>query len=143
MLPKSNLFKCYVQVALKLLLLLSLLTPLGCSDKNAPDSSQEDNKSKVAVVFVTDSSEWSVCLFEKGLLYAEAIQVSLPSPWEIPTREDATVLKSLEYPNDERFITSDGYTFGMPSASVTKAGSKTKYSVLGLYKRATTIYIQF
>ena len=142
MLPKSNLFKCYVRVALKLLLLLSLLIPLGCSDKNAPDSPQEDNK-KVAVVFVTDSSEWSVCLFEKGLVYAEAIQVSLPSPWEIPTRDDAAVLKSLEYPNDERFITSDGYTFGMPSASVTKAGQKTKYSVLGLYKRATTIYIQF
>jgi hypothetical protein len=40
-------------------------------------------------------------------------------------------------------VTSDGYTFGMPSASVSKAGSKTKYSVLGLYRRKTKVEVHF
>ena len=49
----------------------------------------------------------------------------------------------LTYPHDERFVTSDGYTFGMPSSSVSKAGSKTKYSVLGLYRRKTKVEVHF
>ena len=95
------------------------------------------------VVFVTDSDEWHVKLFKEHLLYAEAVKVSLPDPWVIPTRDDAAILKTLEYPCEERFITSDGYTFGMPSSSVSKAGAKTKYSVLGLWKRMTTIDVPF
>ena len=67
----------------------------------------------------------------------------MPGPWQFPTREDAQTLKTLTYQNDERFVTSDGYTFGMPSASVSKAGSKTRYSVLGLWKRKTTIDVPF
>ena len=61
----------------------------------------------------------------------------------LPTREDAAILKTCTYPHNERFITSDGYTFGMPSASVSKAGKKTKYSVLGLYKRTTVITMEW
>lgn len=95
------------------------------------------------VVFQTDSDEWRVHVFATGMFYADAVEVQLPSPWVIPTREDALILKTLTYPSSERFITCDGYTFGMPSASVSKAGQKTRYSVLGLWKRPTVIEVQF
>ena len=54
-------------------------------------------------------------------------------------------MRTLEYASHsgERFITSDGYTFGMPSASVSKAGTKTQYGVLGLHRRKTTIDVPF
>ena len=96
-----------------------------------------------AIVFITDTSEWHVRLFAEHLIYSKAVGVQIPSPWMLPTKEDAQILKTLEYPNSERFITSDGYTFGMPSASVSKAGQKTQYSVLGLWKRKTVIVIDF
>ena len=96
-----------------------------------------------AIVFVTDTSEWHVRLFAEHLIYSKAVEVQLPSPWLIPTHEEAAILKTCTYPHDERFITSDGYTFGMPSASVSKAGQKTNYSVLGLWKRQTVIVIDF
>ena len=95
------------------------------------------------IILTTDSSEWHIRLFATGLVYADAVQVPLQSPWQLPTREEARVLKDLVFPNDERFVTSDGYTFGMPSASVSKAGQKTKYSVLGLHIRKTTIDVPF
>ena len=95
--------------------------------------------STVAVVLVTDSTEWHVCIAAEHLLYSKAVEVQLPSPWLLPTHEDAAILKTCTYPHDERFITSDGYTFAMPSASVSKAGQKTNYSVLGLWKRKTVI----
>lgn len=82
-------------------------------------------------------------LFATGKLYSDAVKVQIPAPWQLPTRMDAQILKTLTYPSDERFVTCDGYTFGMPSASVSKAGSKTKYSVLGIWKRATVIQIEF
>ena len=91
------------------------------------------------VIYETDSTEWNVCLVATGKLYADAVQVSLPAPYRLPTRDEAQILKTLTYPHDERFVTSDGYTFGMPSPSVTKAGAKTKYSVLGLWIRVTVI----
>ena len=95
------------------------------------------------IIYQTDTTEWRVKIFKEHLLYSEAFAVELPSPWLLPTREDAQILKTCSYPHDERFITSDGYTFGMPSSSVSKAGTKTKYSVLGLYIRKTTIYVPF
>ena len=95
------------------------------------------------MVYETDSTEWHVCLISKGKTYAQAVQVSMPAPYRLPTKDEAQILKTLTYPNDERFVTSDGYTFGMPSPSVTKAGQKTKYSVLGLYIRPTTIDVPF
>ena len=95
------------------------------------------------IVFATDSDEWHVLLFAQHLLYSKAVEVNLPSPWMLPTREDAQILKTCTYPHDERFVTSDGYTFGMPSASVSKAGAKTQYSVLGLWKRRTVIVVEF
>ena len=95
------------------------------------------------VIYETDSTEWHVCLVATGKLYADAVQVAMPAPYRLPTKDDAQILKTLTYPSDERFVTSEGYTFGMPSASVSKAGTKTKYSVLGLHIRPTTINVPF
>lgn len=127
------------------ILLLSILeiTTSACDPIEPTVPQSHTDESNEVIMIETDSTEWHVCLFATGLFYSEAIQVPLPEPWELPTREDAQVLKTLEYPSDERFVTSDGYTFGIPSASVTKAGSKTKYSVLGLWKRKTTIEVTF
>ena len=107
------------------------------------DHSDELMAQEDVVVLETDSTEWHVCIFADHLTYSKAVEVNLPSPWLLPTREDAAILKTCTYPHDERFVTSDGYTFGMPSASVSKAGQKTQYSVLGLYIRRTVINISF
>ena len=130
-------------------LFISVLTTAaltGCkhSKKDEPtDTSDHFVGANEMVVFESDSTEWHVCLVATGKLYAEAVQVSVPAPYRLPTREEAQILKTIEYPSEERFVTSDGYTFGMPSASVSKAGSKTRYSVLGLWKRKTTIDVTF
>lgn len=131
----------------RLLFLSSLcgtISLTACS-KNEPEQPEGVTvaDSHGAVVYETDTSEWRVCIVATGMLYSDAVQVSLPAPWQIPTREDAAVLRTLTYPHNERFVTSDGYTFGMPSASVNKAGAKTKYSVLGLHKRPTVIVVEF
>ena len=125
-----------------LLLSLSLFTSACNGLTEAPDPS-EPQSTREAIVLVTESEEWHVCIFAEHLIYSKAVEVQLPSPWLLPTREDAQILRTLTYPHDERFITSDGYTFAMPSASVTKAGSKTKYSVLGLWIRRYVIVIDF
>ena len=126
-------------------LLLSLfLCMSACSGRTEEvQDPSEPTGSNEAIVFVTDTSEWRVQLFAQHLLYSKAVEVQLPSPWLLPTREDAHILRTLTYPHDERFITSDGYTFGMPSASVSKAGQKTQYSVLGLWKRRTVITMEW
>ena len=130
-------------ISFALLLTLSLFIS-GCRHKDEPqnpsDYSVDANK---MVIYETDSTEWNVCIVATGKLYADAVQVSMPAPYRLPTHDEAQILKTLTYPSDERFVTSDGYTFGMPSASVTKAGAKTKYSVLGLYIRPTTIDVPF
>ena len=116
----------------------------ACSGRTEePSNPSKPTGTNEAIVFETDSNEWHVRLFAEHLLYSKAVEVQLPSPWLLPTREDAAILKTCTYPHDERFITSDGYTFGMPSPSVSKAGQKTQYSVLGLWKRPTVIIIDF
>lgn len=134
----------YIRYALRLILSLSILETVasGCSRSEEPVSDHSVGVSD-SIVFETDSAEWHVRVFATGKYYADAVEVQLPSPWVIPTREDAQILKTLNYPSSERFVTSDGYTFGMPSASVSKAGQKTRYSVLGLWKRPTVIEVQF
>ena len=124
-------------------LLLTLSLFISCRSDEPTFGSEINVGSNEMVVYETDSTEWHVRLVATGKLYADAVQVSMPDPWQFPTREDAAVLRLLDYPHDERFVTSDGYTFGMPSASVSKAGSKTRYSVLGLWKRKTTIEVTF
>lgn len=124
-------------------LFVSLLACNGNS--NPPDDEHIGDATELLseVVCVTDSDEWKVALVAEGMYYAEAVGVSVPDPYRLPTRAEAQVLRWLTYPHDERFVTSDGYTFGMPSASVSKAGSKTKYSVLGLWRRKTKVEVHF
>ena len=129
--------------------LLSLCLSLSISGcKNPPTEPSDDHfadvsKTIAVTVLESDSDEWQVCIVAEGLVYAEAVKTRMPEPWQLPTRDDAAVLKTLTFEHGERFITSDGYTFGMPSASVSKAGAKTKYSVLGLWKRRTVIDVPF
>ena len=124
-------------------LFVSLLACNGNS--NPPDDEHIGDATELLseVVCVTDSDEWRIALIAEGLYYHEAVGVSVPDPYRLPTRAEAQVLRWLTYPHDERFVTSDGYTFGMPSASVSKAGSKTKYSVLGLWRRKTKVEVHF
>ena len=124
-------------------LFVSLLACNGNS--NPPDDEHIGDATELLseVVCVTDSDEWRIALIAEGLYYHEAVGVSVPNPYRLPTRAEAQVLRWLTYPHDERFVTSDGYTFGMPSASVSKAGSKTKYSVLGLWRRKTKVEVHF
>ena len=129
-------------ISFALLCILSL--SISACHRNEPTFGSDINVgSNEMVVYETDSTEWHVCLVATGKLYADAVQVSMPAPYRLPTKDEAQILKTLTYPSSERFVTSDGYTFGMPSASVSKAGSKTKYSVLGLYIRPTTINVPF
>ena len=131
----------YAAILCALLLIVGLFT--SCQQNEPNDHSEQTIVPNDTIIIQTDSTEWHVRLFATGKLYYEAMQVQMPDPWRLPTREDAQILKTIEYPSEERFVTSDGYTFGMPSTSVTKAGVKTKYSVLGLYIRKSTIIIEF
>lgn len=123
----------------------ALMLLVACTPQNQPDDEHigDDTELLGEVVCVTDSDEWKVALVAEGLYYHEAVEVSVPEPYRLPTKDEAKVLRTLEYSHRERFVTSDGYTFGMPSASVSKAGSKTKYSVLGLYRRKTKVEVHF
>ena len=125
------------------LILLALLILISCRKDEPTTSSDHPAVAEGVVVYETDSTEWSVCVVATGLLYADAVAVSIPAPYRLPTKDDAQILKTLTYPSSERFVTSDGFSFAMPSASVTKAGAKTKYSVLGLHIRKTTIDVPF
>ena len=120
-----------------------LLLFTSCQQNEPNDHSEQTIVPNDTIIIQTDSTEWHVRLLATGKLYAEAVQVPMPDPYRLPTKDDAQILKTLTYPSDKRFVTSDGYTFGMPSASVTKAGAKTKYSVLGLWVRPTTIDVPF
>ena len=133
----------FVHISFALLLWCLSLFISGCrsDEPNAP--SDHIAGANEMVVYETDSTEWHVCIIAKHLIYENAVQVALQEPWQLPNREDAQALRIITYPNEERFVTSDGYTFGMPSASVSKAGTKTKYSVLGLWKRRKTIEVPF
>ena len=142
----------YAQISCVLLLclLLSLSAALsGCKKSRSDEPEQPVDEHTVdankTIVLQTDSDEWTVSLIKEHLYYSEAIAVTLPAPWRLPVKEEAQILRKLEYPtpSGERFVTSDGYTFGMPSSSVSKAGQKTQYSVLGLWRRKTTIDVPF
>lgn len=138
--------RLHISSALLWCLLLSTL--VACTP-NSDEPEQQDQQEQQPEIFdavtvlTTDTADWVVQLIKEHLTYAEAVQVVLPSPYHIPTREEAATLRGLTYPHDERFITSDGYTFGMPSSSVTNAGQKTKYSVLGLDVRRNVIDVRF
>lgn len=134
---------CLWRAAVLMCVSLSLLACNGNS--NPPDDEHIGDATELLseVVCVTDSDEWRIALIAEGLYYADAVSEPIPDPFRLPTKDEARILRSLDYPHHERFVTSDGYTFGMPSASVSKAGSKTKYSVLGLWRRPTIIEVPF
>lgn len=131
------------RISFALLVACLSLSTSGCKRADEPQEQPTAATITGTVVLTTDSTEWRVCLIAEHLTYSKAMEVPLQSPWLLPDRQQAAILKTLSYPSYERFVTSDGYTFGMPSASVSKAGSKTKYSVLGLYIRPTVIRIEF
>jgi len=134
----------FVHISFALLVLIQLLF-ISCrnDEPNGPsDHSGGTNEKVGTAVYWTDSTEWRVHVFASGVLYGSGYSVD--SPYHIPTKDEAYTLKTITYgPSGKRYVTCDGYTFGMPSASVTKAGSKTKYNVLGLWQRATVITINF
>ena len=125
------------------LILIALLLLISCRKDEPTATTDHSACAEGMVVYETDTMEWSVCMVATGLLYAEAVAVPIPAPYRLPTKDEAQILKTLTYPSSERFVTSDGFSFAMPSASVTKAGAKTKYSVLGLHIRKTTIDVPF
>ena len=131
-----------LHISFALLLTLSLF--ISCQEEpTIPPSDDHIVGGNEMIVYETDSTEWHVCLVATGKLYADAVAVAIPDPYRLPTKEEAQVLKTCTLQSSERFITSDGYTFGMPSSSVSKAGAKTKYSVLGLNIRQTVIDVPF
>lgn len=143
----------HILFALLLTVGLSSSALLSCSHKEeveSPDGKVHllaDSVSAATdkIVFVTDSDEWHVRLFKEGVQYAQLKQYVLPSTWRLPTREEAKILRHQTYSTDagERFFTDDGYTFAMPSSSVTKAGSKKTYTIVGLWRRRTVIEFTF
>ena len=119
---------------------------VGCTARNVPSVEPCDTipmeQTTGTVVYLTDTTEWLVYVFATGVLASDAY--SVPEPYHIPTHEEAQTLRHIAYGvSGQRYLTDDGYTFGMPSASVTKAGTKTKYSVLGLFIRSTVIVVPF
>ena len=125
------------------LILLALLLLISCRKDEPTAPSDHSAGADGVVVYETDTTEWMVCVVATGLLYADAVSVPIPAPYRLPTKDEAQILKTLTYPSSERFVTSDGHTFAMPSATVTKAGVKTKYSVLCLHIQKTTIDVPF
>ena len=119
---------------------------VGCTARNAPAVEPSDTIPSEpptgTVVYLTDTTEWLVYVFATGVLVSDAYSVQ--EPYHIPTHDEAQTLRHIVYGvSGQRYLTDDGYTFGMPSASVTKAGTKTKYSVLGLFIRSTVIVVPF
>ena len=120
---------------------------VGCTARNVPSveppSDTIPNEPHVGTaVFWTDTTEWILYVFATGVLVSDVY--SVPEPYHVPTHDEAQTLRLLTYGvYGQRYLTDDGYTFGMPSASVTKAGTKTKYSVLGLFIRSTVIVVPF
>ena len=119
-----------------------LLTACAAAPQEPEPPPTEPEEYAGTAVLCTDSTEWIVHVFATGVLVTD--NYSVPAPYHIPTHDEAQTLKSLTFgASGKRYLTDDGYTFGMPSASVTKAGTKTKYSVLGLFVRTTVIVVEF
>ena len=85
-------------------------------------------------IYMNDSIEYLAYVAYEDIL--SGTPVTLDTLFRLPTHEEAQLFKTLTYGEEGvRYLTDDGYTFGMPSKSVTKAGTKTKYSVLAVHRR--------
>ena len=134
----------FAPAALLLSLSLCMSACRGRTEEELNPSDKQSTNTAITgtVVYRTDSTEWMVYVF-KTKVYASD-DLTVPAPYRLPTHEEAQVLRHIKYGvSNQRYLTDDGYTFGMPSASVTKAGSKTIYGLIGIYIRPTTIYIEF
>ena len=119
---------------------------IGCKpiEPTPPDHIADTSNMVVdgACIYRDDSTEWLVWVPYASVYVYDSYPVD--SPYHIPTREEAKILRTLHYgAGNVRYLTDDGYTFGMPSASITKAGQKTKYSVIALWRRPYIINISF
>ena len=119
---------------------------IGCNavEQTSPDhiADTDDMVECGVLIYRDDSTEWRVFVPYAAVYVYDTYHVD--SPFHIPTREEAKVLHTLHYGSGSvRYLTDDGYTYGMPSASITKAGQKTKYSVLALWRRSYIINITF
>lgn len=124
------------------ILIAALLTACNSVEPTPPPSEQEQEEHPGTVIYRTETTEWRVWIPYGSVYVYDSYPVD--SPYHIPTHEEAKILRTLTYGGkDQRFLTDDGYTFGMPSASITKAGQKTKYSVLALWIRPTVIEVEF
>lgn len=127
-----------------LLIVLALATASCGQIENEPQGpTKEDTTQPLGtVIYSDDSTEWRVWVPYGDVYVYDEYHVD--SPYHIPTHEEAYTLKTITYgPSGQRYLTDDGYTFGMPSASVTKAGQKTKYYVLALWRRPYIIHQYF
>lgn len=143
-----------ISFALLILASLSLSVLLSCNHKDdeilTPDGkiqllADSISENTENVVLVTDSDEWRCRVFKEHVKLEDLKLYALPSPWRLPTHDEAKVMRHYEYKTDagERFFTDDGYTFQMPSPSVTQAGSKKTYTIIGLWRRRTVIEVRF
>ena len=75
----------------------ALMLLVACTPQNKPDDEHIGDATELLgeVVCVTDSDEWKVALVAEGLYYAEAVGVSVPEPYRLPTRAEAQVLRWL------------------------------------------------
>ena len=130
--------------AVLICVLAALLIGCNTSEPTPPDHIADTGNMVVdgVLIYRDDSTEWMVWVPYASVYVYDSYPVD--SPFHIPTREEAKILHTLRFgAKNVRYLTDDGYTFGMPSASITKAGQKTKYSVLALYRRPYIINISF
>lgn len=121
------------------LTILVALLVIACEPINPPvvqgQSTMEERLSHIYTrIYYNDSIEILGYVAYTDIYASDPI--FLDSLFRLPTHEEANVLRTVTYGTEgERYLTDDGYTFGMPSKSVTKAGKKTKYSVLAIHVR--------
>ncbi|MCR5532751.1 MAG: hypothetical protein K6F10_02610, partial [Paludibacteraceae bacterium] len=67
-------------------MLILLLFISACRNEEVVSPSDHSADANKMVVYETDSTEWNVCVVATGKLYADAVQVSIPAPYRLPTR---------------------------------------------------------
>lgn len=128
-----------------------VVTLFGCRViYNEPENNsveESSQKPETFLLYETEEDYWYAAIVKTGILISDTIQLVMPhigeDIFQLPTREQATILKNQIYTHKERFLTNDGYTFAMPSEKISKAGSKTKYTAMAIFVQPKTIDIQW
>lgn len=130
--------------------ILVVLACIACTPQNPPEvldmsnvyMEEDSTLHEHTSVYHDDSTFWCIYIAYTDIYASD--QHIVEAPFHIPTREEAKVLKNITFGREGvRYLTNDGYTFGMPGKSITKAGAKTKYSVIALYRRKYIIRQDF